>query len=189
MASESQDSPLPRSFFERDVLTVARALLGKVLLKNGVGGPIVEAEAYHQDEASSHAHRGRTPRNESLFLRGGHLYVYRIHQSICCNVVNGEAGTGCGVLIRSILPTDDRETIASRRGNKPEQIWTNGPGKLCGALGITLEDDGVDLLGDGPIQLLDRGIAYPDERVEVGPRVGISKAADLPWRFLVRPAG
>lgn len=177
---------LGRRFFTGDVVRLARDLLGLVLLKDGVGGPIVEAEAYHQEEPACHAHRGRTRRNQSMFLPGGHLYVYRIHQSICANVVAGREGEGLAVLVRALSPTDERETIAERRSQKPERIWTDGPGKLCMALGISLGDDGQDLLAGGAVKLVDRGLRYPDSRVEAGPRVGISKARDLPWRFLVR---
>ncbi len=179
---------LGRRFFTGDVVRLARDLLGLVLLKDGVGGPIVEAEAYRQDEAACHARQGRTQRNQSMFLSGGHLYVYRIHQSICVNVVAGREGEGNAVLVRALSPTDGREVIAERRSQRPERIWTDGPGKLCQALKISLEDDGQDLLGDGPVRLVDRGLRYSDSRVEVGPRVGISKARELSWRFLLRPA-
>lgn len=158
-----------------------------VLLRDGVGGPIVETEAYHEDEPACHAHPGKTRRNRSMFELGGQLYVYRIHQSICSNVVCGEEGVGAAVLIRALLPTDGREAIAARRGGKAERIWSDGPGKLCQALGITLEDDGQSLLETGPVRLLDRGIRYAEGEVEVGPRIGISKAVDLPWRFRVNP--
>ena len=177
---------LGRRFFQRDVVQLARDLLGLVLLKDGVGGPIVETEAYHQDEASCHAHKGPTRRNRSLFLSSGHLYVYRIHQSICVNVVAGARGIGAAVLVRALVPTDGREAIEARRGGRAERSWSDGPGKLCAALGITLEDDGQDLVGGGgPVVLIDRGVRYPDERVQVGPRIGISKARELPWRFFV----
>jgi DNA-3-methyladenine glycosylase len=157
------------------------------LLKDGVGGPIVETEAYHQDEPASHSHRGPTERNKSLFLIGGHVYVYRIHQSICANVVAGKAGVGSGILLRAIAPTIDRETIKTRRGDKPERIWTNGPGKLSAALGITLDDDGLDLMAkDCPIQVIDQGLRFDKTQVQIGPRVGISRATEVPWRFLLR---
>jgi DNA-3-methyladenine glycosylase len=179
---------LTRGFFLRPVPVLARALLGMTLLKDGVGGPIVETEAYHPDEAASHAHRGRTERNKSLFLLGGHVYVYRIHQSICANVVCDKAGVGSGVLLRAIAPTHERDTIRKRRGDKPERIWTNGPGKLSAALGITLDDDGLDLQARGcPIRLIDQGRRYTAAQVEVGPRIGISKAVEIPWRFVLRP--
>lgn len=176
----------PPARYDGDLLALARDLLGVVLLKDGVGGPIVEVEAYHQSEPASHGHRGETRRNRSLFLPGGHLYVYRIHQSTCCNVVVGEAGVASAVLIRGLLPTDGREVIATRRQGHPERSWTDGPGKLCQALGITLEDDGLRL-SEGPVRLEDRGLRFDAREVIAGPRVGISQAVDLPWRFRVRP--
>ena len=186
MARKRTGRRLPRRFFDQEPTDLARALLGVVLLKDGVGGPIVETEAYHEDEAACHAHRGRTKRNASLFLEPGQFYVYRIHQAICCNVVCGPAGVGAAVLLRALLPTDGRDTISKRRGGKSERNWTDGPGKLCAALEITLENDGLSLLAkDSPIQLVDRGLRYPDDAVQVGPRIGISKAIDLPWRFVV----
>ncbi|RMG10092.1 MAG: DNA-3-methyladenine glycosylase [Planctomycetota bacterium] len=178
---------LRRSFFARHSVAVAPELLGLVLLKDGVGGPIIEAEAYHEEEPSCHAHGGRTARNQSLFLRGGHLYVYRIHRSLCANVSTGPPGSGQGVLVRALLPTDGRDRIARRRGGRPERIWTDGPGKVCQALAISLDDDGQDLLSPGGVRLVDRGHRPRPDDVEVGPRVGISRAVDLPWRFLWHP--
>ena len=160
-------SSLPWEFFARDVEQVARGLLGKVLLRGGVGGPIVEVEAYHQDEPACHGHRGRTARNASLFLPGGHLYVYRIHQSLCANVVTGEAGVASAVLIRALLPAYGRSRIARRRRGQPQRGWCDGPGKLCQALLLEL----------------------PTGAVHAGPRIGISRARELPWRFLVSRAG
>lgn len=177
---------LPRAFYLRPVEQVARDLLGKVLLADGVGGRIVEVEAYHESEPASHAFVGPTRRNRSLFLEGGHLYVYRIHQVVCANVSCGPAGTGAGVLLRAIEPTDEVDLIASRRATAPRRAWTDGPGKLCRALAITLTDDGQDLLAPrGRVRVIDRGERVDDARVLVGPRVGISKAVELPWRFRV----
>lgn len=180
---------LEREFFQADVLQVARSLLGKLLLHEGVGGPIVETEAYHQDEPACHGHRGRTARNASLFLPAGHLYVYRIHQSRCANVVTGVAGVATAVLLRALLPARGRPTIARRRRGHPERAWCDGPGKLCQALGITLAHDGQDLLGGGRLAVLDVGLTVPESQVSAGPRVGISRARELPWRFLVGPEG
>jgi DNA-3-methyladenine glycosylase len=164
---------------------VARDLLGLELLKAGVGGPIVEVEAYHQDEPASHSHRGMTARNRSMFLTGGHIYVYRIHQSICANVVTGAEGEGQAVLIRALLPRHGRDQIAQRRGERPERIWTDGPGKLCSALAISLADDGQDVLAESAtIRLIDRGVRLSDEQIARTPRVGISKATDLTWRLV-----
>lgn len=165
------------------MVELARSLLGQRLVAGGVGGRIVETEAYHQDEPACHAHRGETPRNRSMFQRGGTLYVYRIHQSVCCNVVAGPAGAGVAVLIRAILPELGREQIAERRAPRRERDWTNGPGKLCAALGIGLELDGTSLI-DGPVQVWE-GAAPAPERVVAGPRIGISKAVELPWRFVL----
>jgi DNA-3-methyladenine glycosylase len=156
------------------------------LLKDGVGGPIVEVEAYHQDEPAAHSHCGKTKRNASTFLKGGHVYVYRIHQSVCVNVVCGRAGEGAAVLVRALRPDAGRERIHERRGHKPERLWTDGPGKLCAALAITLADDGVDLLAsDCPIKLINTGLRFEKTQVEIGPRIGISKATEVPWRFRV----
>ena len=179
-------SALPPEFYRRQVTRVARDLLGKVLLKDGVGGPIVEAEAYHQDEASCHGHRGRTARNRNLFGPGGTLYVYRIHRSVCANVVTGADGVAEAVLIRALLPTDGRRRVAARRRGQPERSWADGPGKVCRALAIELGDDGASIGARGAVQLLDRGLRFDDGEVLAGPRVGISKATELPWRFRVR---
>jgi DNA-3-methyladenine glycosylase len=168
--------PLPTSFYEREVVALARALLGQWLVRDGVGGPIVETEAYHSREAACHAHRGPTERNASMFLPGGTLYVYRIHQSVCCA---DPAELGAAVLIRALRPELGREQIEARRGERPERIWTNGPGKVCQALGITLEDDG-SCLRRGPVRLC---AGEKRGRVVAGPRIGISKAQELPWRF------
>ena len=182
--SRAPESPAPRAldaaFFERDVVDLARALLGCRLTRGGAGGTIVETAAYREDD------RGRTERNQSMFLPGGRLYVYRIHQSICVNVVCGPEGAGHAVLIRAIRPELGRPEIAERRGGRPEREWTNGPGKLCQALGITLADDGT-CARRGQVRIeageFGAGQLGPGARVEAGPRVGISKAVELPWRF------
>jgi DNA-3-methyladenine glycosylase len=165
------------SWFSRDVTVVARALLGCQLLIDGVGGIIAETEAYHPDEAASHAHRGRTERNNSMFLGPGHVYVYRsygIHW--CFNLVCADAAA---VLVRAIEPTHGLEEMALRRGLTDPREYCSGPGKLCTALGITGAQDGL-WLGSPPFD-----IALPEEAAAVvaGPRIGITKAADLPWRF------
>ncbi|MEZ6189133.1 MAG: DNA-3-methyladenine glycosylase [Planctomycetota bacterium] len=180
-------SSLPASFFSGEVLDVARGLLGKLLLVDGVGGPLVETEAYHPSEPASHSHRGPTPRNRSMFLRGGHVYVYRIHRSLCVNLVTGPPGEGAAVLLRALWPTHGLDRIAARRAPQPRRSWTDGPGKLCQALAITLADDGGRI--GQRVRIVDAP-PVPEAAVARGPRIGISKARELPWRFWVPdPAG
>ena len=166
------------------MLEVAQALLGKVLLKDDVGGLIVETEAYHPSEPASHSHRGPTRRNQTMFRAGGHVYVYRIHRSTCVNLVTGPPEEAAAVLIRALLPTDGLDQIAARRAPQPRRAWTDGPGKLCSALGITLDDDGTRV--GQRVQVLSRGVEVPAHAIEATPRIGISKAVDLPWRFVLR---
>ncbi len=173
-----------REDFARPVVKLARALLGCRLRVDGVEGTIVETEAYHEEEPSCHAHRGRTPRTEVLFWAPGHLYVYRIHQSFCLNVTAERDGVGAAVLIRGLEPRTGLERIAARRGGRPRRIWTDGPGKLCQALAVDLADNGRDLEDDSRVAIFS-GPWVPDGDVEVGPRIGISKAQELPWRFFV----
>ena len=185
-SSALESSALAAEFFERDVVDLAQALLGCRLTRGGAGGTIVETEAYREDDPACHAFRGRTKRNQSMFLPGGRLYVYRIHQSICVNVVCGPEGAGHAVLIRAIRAELGRPEIAARRGGRPEREWTNGPGKLCQALGITLADDGT-CARRGLVRIeageFGAGQLEPSARIEAGPRVGISKAVEFPWRF------
>ena len=179
-------------FFLRDAPTLARDLLGSILITEIDGirtsGRIVEVEAYRQEEPASHCYRGKTERNKSMFLSGGHLYVYLsygIH--FCTNIIAGVEGYGEGVLIRGVEPMENIEVIKERRGSHVrDRDLANGPGKLTQALGITLEHDGLNLLApDASIQLLP-GQPVPDEHVEQTPRIGISKAVELPWRWIER---
>ncbi len=164
------------SFYERPVLEVAPALLGCVVVHEGVAGTIVETEAYHYSEPASHAYVGVTARTGVLHGAPGTAYIYRsygIHALL--NAVCEPEGIGAAVLIRALEPLDGVELMRARRGS--EQL-TNGPGKLTQALGIELSENGTSLL-DGPVQIL------PGEPLEyvTGPRIGITKAAELPWRF------
>lgn len=176
-----------RADFSLPVVQLARRLLGCQLIAGEVAGQIVETEAYHQREASCHAARGRTPRTAVLFYRPGHLYVYRIHQSFCLNVTAEPEGIGAAVLIRALVGSRGLDLIRQRRQNRPARIWTDGPGKLCQALAIDLRQNGADLAAHPSMQICDQ-VRYPDAAVEIGPRIGISKAQQLPWRFFVPPA-
>ena len=171
------ESPDLDAWFSRDVALVARELLGAELLVDGVGGIITETEAYHPGEAASHAHRGRTERNSAMFLGAGHVYVYRsygIHW--CFNLVCADAAA---VLIRAIEPTEGIERMVERRGLSDRRALCSGPGKLCAALGITKAQDGL-LLDEAPFSFRAAAQAPP---MVIGPRIGITKAAELPWRF------
>ncbi len=172
--------PVPddlHAYFSREVTQVARDLLGAELMVGAAGGIIAETEAYHPDEPASHAHRGPTPRNRSMFLGPGHVYVYRsygIHW--CFNLVCAD---GAAVLVRALEPTYGIDLMAERRGLSDPRLLCSGPGKLCQALGITAAEDGLTL--DSPP--LRFRLADTPAAVVVGPRIGITKAADLPWRF------
>jgi DNA-3-methyladenine glycosylase len=171
------ESPDLTAFFSREVTLVARELLGAELLVDGVGGLITETEAYHPSEPASHAHRGQTPRNSAMFLGPGHVYVYRsygIHW--CFNLVCADAAA---ILIRAIEPTHGIERMAERRGLSDARQLCSGPGKLCAALNLTKAEDGL-LLGTPPFRFRLAAEAPP---VVIGPRIGITKAAELPWRF------
>lgn len=180
--------PLPREILGLDAADAAPLLLGALLVVDERAGRIVEVEAYGgRDDAASHAHRGRTRRNGSMFARAGTLYCYRSHGiHTCANVVTGEEGDPQAVLIRAVEPV---RGLAAMRADRPlarrEADLTNGPGKLCEALGISLGHDGVDLCSSGaPVRLV-AGEAVPPDDVVVGTRVGISRAVELPWRFHV----
>ena len=144
-----------RALVARDATEVAPWLLNKVLVVGGCWGRIVEVEAYRSDEPASHTFRGRTPRNSVMFGPAGHLYVYFSYgMHHCANVVTGAAGEGQAVLVRAITPVAGLEEMRSRRPpGTAEARLTDGPGKLCQALGLTLADSGRDVCGDGPVQL------------------------------------
>ena len=181
---------MDRSFFAAGSPEVAPLLLNKLLLTRVDGvvtsGRIVEVEAYREDDPASHTHRGPTERNRAMFGRPGHLYIYLsygLHH--CANVVTGEHGTGEAVLLRAIEPVEGIAAMRTRRGGRPDRELADGPGKLCQALGIDLSHYGADLTrASGIVALIDDGIA-PPARPLVGPRVGITKAVDTPWRFRV----
>ena len=154
-----------------------------------VAARIVEVEAYGgSDDPASHAARGRTRRNGAMFAGAGRLYVYRsygIHR--CANVVTGPPGTAGAVLVRAVSPLLGEASMRARRGAAGGAHLADGPGRLCEALGIELDDDGCDLSGGGRIHLL-RGWPASDGAVRQGPRIGITRAVDLPWRWWEEPA-
>jgi DNA-3-methyladenine glycosylase len=171
---------LKKTFFNRSVHEVAPDLIGTTLLVHGVGGIIVEVEAYHHTEPAAHSYRGPTPRNSVMFGPPGFAYVYRsygIHW--CVNFVCEEAGSASAVLIRALEPTHGIPPMRRRRGLADERTLCSGPGKLTEALGITHAHNGL-ALDAAPIALYAR-TAKPD--IVTGIRIGITKAVDLPWRY------
>ncbi len=171
---------LRRDFFARSVHHVAPDLVGCTLLFAGTGGTIVEVEAYDHEDPAAHGYGGRTARNASMFGPPGHAYVYRsygIHW--CLNFVCEEEGSASAVLIRALEPTQGLAKMRARRGVEAERGLCSGPGKLCQALGITGKHDGFGLDRD-PFALYAR---QGEVEVVVGPRIGITKAADRPWRY------
>ena len=164
-------------FFSREVTEVARDLLGATLLVDGVGGRIVETEAYHPSDPASHSFNGPTARNRSMFEGPGRVYVYRSYGIHWC--VNFVCSDAAAVLIRAIEPTDGIELMASRRGLSDPRRLCSGPGKVGQALGITKALDGLML--DAPPLVFRPATERP--AVAIGPRIGITKAADVPWRF------
>jgi DNA-3-methyladenine glycosylase len=185
---------LGRGFFDRDTLEVARELLGRRLVRmlegKRLSGRIVEAEAYvgEEDEAS-HASPGPTKRNASMYGPPGHAYVYLIYGMYTCfNVVTGRKGFPAAVLVRALEPVEGLETMRERRGGRPDDQLTSGPGRLCEALAIDLQFDGVDLCSPEACLFLEVGEPVPDERVVTGPRVNVrgdDVALSVPWRFYV----
>ena len=166
--------------FNDSSLNVARALIGTELLVEGVGGVIVETEAYDRDDPASHSHGGPRPRNGSMFGPAGHAYVYRsygIHW--CLNFVCREPGHGAGVLIRALEPTAGLADMRRRRGLDDPRLLCAGPGRVGQALGITRAHDGLPL-DRAPFELLP---AVKKPEILTGRRIGISKAQDMPWRF------
>ena len=171
---------LKRAFFARSVHQVAPDLIGATLLVDGVGGVIVEVEAYHHTEPAAHSFRGPTPRNLVMFGPPGFSYVYRsygIHW--CVNFVCEKAGSASAVLIRALQPTHGIPAMRRRRGLHDERSLCSGPGKLCEALGIAIKHSGLPL--DAPPIALHARIGNAE--LATGVRIGITKAIDLPWRY------
>ncbi len=168
------------ALWDGDAVSAAQALIGAELYVDGVGGRIVETEAYEPGDPASHAYRGQTPRNGAMFGPAGHVYVYRsygIHWWV--NVVCGPPGVGAAVLIRALEPLAGLETMRERRGGVPDRLLCAGPGRLSQALGITGAHDGSALVAR-PFLFTPASGTQP---IVAGPRIGITKAIDAPWRF------
>jgi DNA-3-methyladenine glycosylase len=179
-SAQTPGKPLKRAFFGRSVHEVAPDLIGTTLLVDGVGGIIVEVEAYHHTEPAAHSFRGPTPRNLVMFGPPGFAYVYRsygIHW--CVNFVCEKAGSASAVLIRALQPTHGIPAMRHRRGLHDERSLCSGPGKLCEALGITDKHNGLAL--DAPPIALHARMGKAD--VVNGVRIGLTKAVELPWRY------
>jgi DNA-3-methyladenine glycosylase len=180
MIDQGMAKQLSRSFFRRSVHVIAPDLIGAVLLFNGVGGRIVELEAYDQTDPAAHSYRGPTPRNAVMFGPPGYAYVYRsygIHW--CLNLVCEPKGSAAAVLIRALEPTEGLRAMRRRRGVKDERLLCSGPGRLCEALGITAAHNGL-ALDAPPFALFARTGTV---EVITGPRIGLTKAVETPWRY------
>jgi DNA-3-methyladenine glycosylase len=174
---------LAKSFFDRSVHEVARDLIGCTVAHGATAGVIVETESYHADDAACHAFGGLTTRNRVLFGPPAHAYVYfsyGVHSLL--NFVAEPEGDAAAVLIRALEPVHGVELMRARRGVERVDDLCSGPGKLTQALGIGLELNGVPLAG-GPIRVTGGAAGRQAPSIVTGPRVGITKAAELPWRF------
>ncbi|WP_338663947.1 DNA-3-methyladenine glycosylase [Pararoseomonas sp. SCSIO 73927] len=176
-------APIPRAFFARPAAEVARDLIGVTLLVDGAGGPVVETEAYDHEDPASHSYAGRTARNAAMFEPPGHAYVYRSYGlHWCLNLVCGTEPRGSAVLIRALEPAAGIEAMERRRGMAAPRLLCSGPGRLCQALGVTGALDGLPLDAP-PFSVLARGESVP---VVSGPRIGITRGVETPWRFGLR---
>lgn len=171
---------LAKSFFSRSVHQVAPDLIGATLLFGGAGGRLVEVEAYHHTDPAAHSYRGPTERNSVMFGPPGYAYVYRsygIHW--CLNFVCEQKGSASAVLIRALAPTTRLAAMRRRRGVAEPRLLCSGPGRLCEALGITGRHNGL-ALDSPPFELFAR---EDDVEIVAGPRIGITKAVEKPWRY------
>jgi DNA-3-methyladenine glycosylase len=177
------EAALPGDFYARPVVRVARDLIGCVVEHDGCSGVIVETEAYHFTEPACHAYVGVTDRTVTLYGTPGVAYVYRsygIHALL--NAVCEPEDIGAAVLIRALEPRDGVQLMCERRGLQRLTDLCSGPGKLTQALGIGLELNATSLV-DGPVRVRERPAGWRRPRIVTGPRIGISRAVDLPWRF------
>lgn len=185
------EAPLSRAFYRRDPLVVAPELLNALLVRGERIGRIVEVEAYRgSEDPASHAYRGPTRRNATMFGPPGRMYVYRSYgMHWCANAVCGEEGVAMAVLLRALAPVAGLEEMRAARGGPgrhwPDRDLASGPGKLCQAMGIGADHDGADLVsGDGGLVIRGDG-RTPPAQPGVGRRVGLVAAADYPWRWWV----
>jgi DNA-3-methyladenine glycosylase len=180
-------APLPRSFYRRPSTVVAPELLNKLVVAGPCRGRIVEVEAYAGPlDPASHAYRGRTARNGTMFGPPGHLYVYFTYGlHFCANAVTGEEGEGQAVLLRALAPVAGLDRMWTRRpAARRAADLASGPAKLCQALAIGREHDGTDLVRSRSIRIVDDGMPPPGQPA-VSTRIGITRAADRPWRWFV----
>ncbi len=187
--------PLPRSFFERHTTTVARDLLGQALVRidggRRIAGIITETEAYRSEEdLACHARAGRTPRTAVMYGQPGHAYVYFTYgMHWLLNFVTEAEGYPAAVLIRGIQPTEGLDIIAKRRRGRLRFEWTDGPAKLCQALGIDENFNGVDICSPETDLFVEAGYQIPDSSVTQSPRVGLNNVPEpwksIPWRFRI----
>jgi len=181
---------LPRSFFARPSPEVGPDLLGRILVRRLGDGRllsarIVETEAYQEDDPASHSYRGRTNRTEVMFGPPGHLYVYFTYgMHHCMNVVTGSDGEGSAVLLRAAEPLEGVQEMVRRRGTDDPRALCSGPGRLCQALGIARQENGLDLMRGHELWLLEGSPVLPSG-IDVGSRVGIRSGTEHPWRFSV----
>ena len=203
------ESRLPRSFYARPTVVVARDLLGQRLvrvldprpcagsvqppLKMGqrLSGTIIEVEAYTgAEDAASHARNGRTARNAPMFGRPGHVYIYLIYgMHHCLNVVTEREGCPAAELIRAVEPLEGIEVMRAQRGGRPDEQLASGPGRLCQALGVDRRFDGADMCVSDALLFIEQGVPVPDEAVVTGPRIGVrgdEVAVTIPWRFHIQ---
>lgn len=187
---------LKKSFYSKEVVTVAKNLLGKILVKKTgkdcLAGKIVEVEAYHGDfDQAAHSYRGITKRNEVMFREGGYLYVYFTYGAHhCCNVVTGKKGQGTAVLIRAVEPVSGVESMIKNRfcrklkDEKEVFNLTSGPGKVCQAFAFDRSHSGTDLTGDKIF--ITNGVRVHKSQIGISKRIGITKSVNLPWRFFIK---
>ena len=188
--ADSQSTELTKEFYTRDTLTVARDLIGKVLIHTvpnigQIATIINETEAYNQDEPSCHAYGGINKRNAAMFQAGGHIYLYYIYgRNICLNFVTEQAGRGCAVLLRGVLPLRGTDLLLTQ-GVKDKAKELNGTAKLVKNMHIPMDYYGKSMLSeDCPLKIVDEG--YEPEDLTVTKRIGISKAQELEWRFVAK---